>query len=365
MRHAWACAALAAAALLTGCGSGDSDHSADLPPNAVARVGDTILTKDAFFAKVRTVEIPRTGMDRKPGSGVYDPPAFEECVAGKKESQPRDSPDKHSDEQLKKECEDEFKEFKTTTMELLLAEEWIRQEAKAQGIDLTNVEVERQFEDYMRRAGASKKAEYRTFLENSDQTREDVLTDIRNDQLKNALADKIMSRAKPVTDADVERYYAEHRDELRRPETRDIDVVLAKNEAHANAAMRALRDGTSWKQAAKRWSIDDASKKNGGRLERVAPGEQDDDLEKAAFEADEGSLEGPVEAQFGWYVFEVAAIHPPEGPKLEEARAEIRKRIREERRQKELDAFNERFGKKYEAMTVCAEGFQIEECSNG
>jgi foldase protein PrsA len=366
MRHAWACAAIAAAALLAGCGSGDSDEGADLPPNAVARVGDTILTREDFFAKVRTVRVDRASMDRKPGSGVYDPPDFEECVAGKKaQPSPRENRDKHSDEQLKKECEDEFKEFKNKAMEALVGEEWIRQEAKAHGIELTDAEVERQFADFMKRAGASKKAEYREFLKESGQTREDVLLDIRNDQLEDALADKVMSRAKPVTHADVERYYAEHRDELRRPETRDVDVVLARSESRANAALRALRSGASWSSVADRYSIDDASKKNGGRLERVAPGEHDEALEEAAFEATRGSLEGPVESQFGWYVFRVARVYPPEGPSLDEAEREIRRTLRDERRQRVLDAFNERFGRKYEAITVCAEGFEVPDCSNG
>jgi parvulin-like peptidyl-prolyl isomerase len=366
MRHAGTCAALAAAALLAGCGSGSDEDTADLPPNAVARVGDTVLTKGDFFAKVKTFQVDRASMDRKPGSGVYDPPGFEQCVAGKKaQPSPRDNPDKHSDADLKKECEDEFKEFKTKAMKALVAEEWIRQEAKTRGINLTDADVERRFEEFMGRAGASKKAEYRQFLKKSGQTREDVLTDIRNDQLEGALAEKVMDRAKPVTDADVERYYEKHRDDLRRPETRDIDVVLARSEEKASGALRALRGGATWEVVAKRYSIDDASKKTGGRLERVEPGEQDEELEKAAFAADEGSLEGPIESQFGWYVFEVAAIHPPEGPTLEEARAEIRRKLRKERRQKELDEFNARFGEKYQAITVCAEGFEVGECRNG
>ena len=69
------------------------------------------------------------------------------------------------------------------------------------------------------------------------------------------------------------------------------------------------RRAASWKDVAKKYSIDEASKAQGGKLPGVAKGQQEKAFDDAVFAAKKGKLEGPVKTQFGWNVFEVDEGH--------------------------------------------------------
>ena len=73
--------------------------------------------------------------------------------------------------------------------------------------------------------------------------------------------------------------------------------------------MAELEDGKSFKEVAKKYSIDEASKSQGGKLPAVAKGQQEKALDEAVFKAKKGELTGPVKTQFGYYVFEVDEDH--------------------------------------------------------
>ena len=68
-------------------------------------------------------------------------------------------------------------------------------------------------------------------------------------------------------------------------------MVLTKTKAQAEKAKRALEDGKSWKQVVKQYSIDEASKAQGGKLPGVAKGQQEKALDDAIFAARKGQVE--------------------------------------------------------------------------
>ena len=82
--------------------------------------------------------------------------------------------------------------------------------------------------------------------------------------------------------------------------TRRLRVVLTKNEAQAEQAKKALESGDSWQQVVNKYSIDEASKAQQGRLPAVAEGQQEQALDDAVFSSKKGTVEGPVKTQFGW-----------------------------------------------------------------
>ncbi len=112
------------------------------------------------------------------------------------------------------------------------------------------------------------------------------------------------------------------------------------------------------------YSIDEASKAQGGLLPAVAKGQQDKALDDAVFSAKKGELEGPVKTQFGWYVFEVTKITPASQQSLDQSKDTIRNLLRSERQQKALDQFVKDFREDYRDETECADDYRIEECSN-
>ena len=337
-----------------GCG-GD-----DVPADAVARVGDTVVTKQAFdrwYASAAQSQRQQGGPAVAP-----DPPRFEKCAAGLEEAQPKGAAaPKESD--LKKQCKQGYEQLKQQVMQFLVQSQWVQQEAEEQGVKVSDAEVRRLFEDQKKQAFPKEK-DYRKFLRTSGSSEQDILFRVKLDALQSKLTQKIQKDQEKVTDEDVEEYYEENEARFSQPERRDLNVVLTKTEARAEQAKRQLDDGASFATVAKRFSIDQASKAQGGKLPGISKGQQEKALDTAVFEADKGAVEGPVKTQFGWYVFEVTKVTPKSEQSLEQSKETIRGLVRSEREQKALQEFIEDFREDFKEKTKCREGYVIAECSN-
>jgi foldase protein PrsA len=343
------------AAVVAGCGN-------DVPPNAVAKVGDAVITQDEFDKWLTVGTASQTAAQG--GQAVApDPPDFEKCVAAKKKVPAPKGQEQPSDSQLKKQCEQQFEQLKTEVMQFLIQSEWVLQEAEAQDIKLTDQEIRRTLEEQKKQAFPDDKA-YQRFLKQSGMSEADILFRVRIDQLQQKLTQKITEDAKNVTDADVQEYYDKNKQRFAQPERRDLLVVLTKTKAQAEQAKRALEDGQSWKQVVKRYSIDEASKAQGGKLPAVAKGQQEKALDDAVFAASKGEVEGPVKTQFGWYVFEVQKVTPASQQTLEESEQTIRNLLRSQGQQRALDSFIKDFREDYKNDTDCADDYRVAECKN-
>ena len=341
------------AAVVAGCGN-------DVPPNAVAKVGDSTITQDEFDKWLKTAS---AGQSQGGATAAPDPPDFQKCVAAKKKQPAPKGQEQPSDSQLKKQCEQEFDQLKTEVMQFLIQAEWVQQEAEAQGVKVTDKEITRSFEDQKKQAFPNDKA-YQQFLEQSGMSEEDILFRVRLDQLQQKLTQKVTEDAKKVSNTDVEEYYDKNKKRFAQPERRDLLVVLTKTKAKAEQAKKALDDGQSWKQVVKRYSIDEASKAQGGKLPAVSQGQNEKALDDAIFAAKKGEVEGPVKTQFGWEVFEVTKITPASQQTLDESKETIRNLLRSQGQQKALDQFIKDFREDYKDETDCAEDYRVAECKN-
>ena len=108
-----------------------------------------------------------------------------------------------------------------------------------------------------------------------------------------------------MTEAEVAKYYNEHKSTYGQPEKRDLRIVLTKTEAAAKQAKSEIESGKSFASVAKSKSIDPTSKDSGGELPGVVKGEEQKALSEAVFAAKQGVLTGPVKTPFGYYIFEV------------------------------------------------------------
>jgi foldase protein PrsA len=341
------------AAVLTACGN-------DVPPNAVAKVGDETITQDEFDKWVRTAI--RSQAQGGPAV-VPDPPDFKNCVAGKKKAPAPQGQAKQSDSALKKQCQTEYDTLKSEVMQFLIQAEWVQQEAEERDIEVTDAAVKKSFAAQKKEAFPTEKA-YTRFLKTSGMTEEDILFRVKLSELQEKLTKEITDDAKNVSAADIEEYYGKNKNRFAQPEQRDLRVVLTKTEAKADQARQALESGQPWKQVVNQYSIDEASKAQGGKLAGVAKGQQDKALEDAVFAARKGELEGPVKTQFGWYVFEVEKITPASQQSLEQSRDTIKNLLRSERQQKALDAFIKDFREEYKDETNCSDDYRVAECKN-
>jgi foldase protein PrsA len=332
----------------------------EVPSGAVAKVGDETITQQEFDKWLNTAA---QGQAQGGAGAVPDPPDFQKCVAAKKKLPAPQGQEKPKDSELKKQCETEYEALRTEVMQFLIQAEWVEQEAEAQDVKVSDKEIRKSLEDQKNQAFPNEKA-YKEFLKSSGMTEEDVLFRVRLDQLQQKLTQKITADAKKVSDGDIQEYYEKNKKRFAQPESRDLRVVLTKTEAKANEAKQALEDGDSFKAVAKKYSIDEASKAQGGKLPAITEGQQEKAFDEAIFSAEKSKLVGPVKTQFGWYVFEVEKITPASQQTLEQSKETIRNLLRSQGQQKALDEWIKNFREDYKDKTNCADDFRIAECDN-
>ena len=73
----------------------------------------------------------------------------------------------------------------------------------------------------------------------------DVLFRLRIQELGTRISEAVERRSGNVTEAQIAAYYNRNRDQFAVPERRDLEIILTRTEAQANAAKRAIESGTS------------------------------------------------------------------------------------------------------------------------
>ncbi|HEX4804842.1 MAG TPA: peptidyl-prolyl cis-trans isomerase [Conexibacter sp.] len=347
-----------AAVVLAACGSSGNS----VPSNAVASVDGTPITK-ADYTKWATITV-RGSAQGGAQAVLPDPPTYTRCIATlRKQTRPVRGQPAPTDVTLRAQCRQQDQALVQQTMATLIQNVWIEKEASAQGVSVTDAEVQRQLATTKRQSFSSEAA-YQRFLKQSGMTQADVFERIRIQALAAKLTRKIQSGAAPVTDAQVQSYYARNRAQFAVPERRDVELILTKTQAQGNAAKAAVQGGMSWAAAAKKYSTDAASKATGGILRGVSQGQQDRAFDTAAFGAKKGVIVGPVKGQFGYYVIRVTTITPAQVTSLASARAQIRSLLQQQNSQQKLTTFIRAFQTRWRGKTNCRTGYIVQLCSN-
>jgi foldase protein PrsA len=345
-----------AASLLAACGDSGSN---DIPGNAVAVVDGTPITRADYE---RWAEITAKSSAQGRAVVVPDPPAFEQCIDTLRRQTRRGQP-APSDVTLRAQCRQQNEQIVQSTMSSLIQQLWIEAEAEEQDISVSEAEVQRQIAETKRQSFPTERA-FQRFLRDSGMTVEDVEERVRTQALAGKLTRKIQSSSAPVTESAIADYYRRNRAQFAVPERRDLEVILTRTEAEANAAKDAVQGGMSWAAAARRYSTDAASKATGGVLRGVSQGTQDRALDRAAFGVERGEIAGPVRGQFGWYLVRVLTITEPRQTSLADAREQIRALLGQQGQQEKMATFIRDFQKRWREVTNCRQGYIVPLCSN-
>jgi foldase protein PrsA len=345
------CAILVPAAIVVGCGV--------VPGNAVAEVDGTTVEKQDFDHWM-------TIAAKSSGAAVPKPPDYAACVAAARKNLPKPGKGvpKTTDAQLKTQCKQQYEQLRDQVLNLLISFEWIEGEAQAQGVKVTDAEARKTF-DQQRKQSFPKDADYQKFLKDSGQTEGDILKRVRLDALSNKIRDKVIKGKDKVSEQQIKTYYDKNKATFGRPEQRDLRVVLTKARAKAAQARAELVGGAAWAAVAKKYSIDDASKSQGGKLPAVAKGQQEKAFDDAIFNAKKGATTGPIKTQFGYYVLEVSKVTEGKQQSLEQSKDSIKQILTSDNQRKALDKFGKDYRKRWKAETACRKGYTTADCKNG
>ena len=113
----------------------------DVPSDAVARVGDTVTTKQQFdhwYASAAKSQAQQGGPAVPP-----DPPNYTKCVAALKQAQPKPAKGTPApkDSDLKKQCKQSYDQLKQQVMQFLIQSQWVQQEAEERDVKVSGKEI--------------------------------------------------------------------------------------------------------------------------------------------------------------------------------------------------------------------------------
>ena len=356
------CAFFVAAAAAAGCGD-------SIPGNSVAEVDEQAITRSEFDHWMTVFAKSGAGQGQQGGAGttpstVPDPPDYTACIKAKRDAAAKTkSKARPTNAQLKRQCSSEYTSLRDQALGLLIASEWLEGEAADQGIKVTPAEVTKSIND-QRKEQYPREEDFQKALKDAGFTMADLRFQTRLQKLQEKLIDKISKRAKDPTAKQIADYYEKNKSQFVQPESRDLRIVLAKDEATANRAKQAIEDGQTWSSVARRYSTDEGSKNQAGRL-TVTKGNQEPAFDDAVFGAKNGDLLGPIKTQFGYYVVEIEKITKGSQQSLEAATPTIKQVLAQEAEQKAIADFSEEYRKKWTEKTDCREGFAIQGCKNG
>jgi foldase protein PrsA len=350
-------AALLVAACVASCGG-------DLPSDAVVQVGGQPITKAAFNHWMEVAVATSTGTGGASKPVVPEPPAYVRCIANLKagEPQPVTGRPRKSEAALKTQCEQQYKALEQTALGFLISADWYIGEAEELGIKLTDKEVVQRF-NQLKKQGFHKEGEFARFLTVTGQTVSDLLLRVKLGMLTTKTQEKVTQEAqRKVNEAAVTKYYDEHKSLYTQPERRNLRIVLTKTEAAAKQAEKEIESGKSFASVAKSKSIESATKNNGGELTGVAKGQQQKALSEAVFAAKQGVLGGPIKTPFGYYVYEVVAIHPATAASLAQVRQTAKAQLSSLRQSSAFTNFVKSFERHWTERTDCRPGYVVQHC---
>jgi peptidyl-prolyl cis-trans isomerase D len=134
-----------------------------------------------------------------------------------------------------------------------------------------------------------------------------------------------------VTDQEQRDYFQEHHEEYAQPEQIRARHILVDTPELAAAAKKRLDSGEDFAKVAKEMSKDTGSGANGGDLGWFGKGRMVPEFEQAAFSAAIGAVVGPVKTQFGYHLIQVQEKRAASTTPFEQVAQAVRTRIAAER----------------------------------
>jgi foldase protein PrsA len=339
---------------LSACGGG-------IPGDAVVQVGGSSITKTTFN---HWMSVAAASSKTSPTAKVVvpEPPSYSACIANLAATTPKPPKGQKapSTSQFKTQCETQYKTLKTEVLGFLVSLDWVLGEAKAQGVNVSDAEVKKQFVK-IRSQQFPSAAEFEKFLSTSGQTVSDLLLRVKQNMVTTKLQAKILKRHGTVSQAEVAKYYNEHKSSYGTPEQRKVEIILTKAEAAASSAKKEVESGKSFSSVAKKVSIDPVSKSKGGQI-AVIKGQEEKSLDTAIFSAKSNTLSGPVKTPFGYYIFEVLGVTAGKQQSLAQSQSAIKQQLTSTKQQAAFSKFVKEFRKTWKAKTDCRPGYVVEDC---
>ncbi|MDR1727556.1 MAG: peptidylprolyl isomerase [Acidobacteriota bacterium] len=220
----------------------------------------------------------------------------------------------------------------------------LREHAKEQAVVVTDAEVAAQVKQMAGRFASQE--EFQKALAAQGMTEADLGRNIRGTISLQKVIDGATKDAPPVTDADVERFYAANPDKFALPERVHAAHILLQIPQGATPAQKAelqkelerIRfdieaEAVTFADAAAKHSQDKATAAKGGDMGLLSRPNLPKPFADALFNAKPGTLSPVLESQAGYHIVKALEVKPAGTATLEESKPAIRQLLEQEAKQ--------------------------------
>jgi peptidyl-prolyl cis-trans isomerase SurA len=230
----------------------------------------------------------------------------------------------------------------------LINELLIKDRADRLGITVNDAELKEAVGRLKQQYGITTDEQFDESLRSSGLTRADMEARLRDTLTTNKVFGRELRSREQLTDIELRERYNREKDSFRLPERAHLrEIVVLKPESgsveeartRANEiAEAAKKPGTDFANLASTMS-DAGTKEKGGDLGEVARGDLVADLDKAVFNAPQGTVLGPIETKSAWHIMKVEQRLPSEVPAFESVKDKLRQDASEETFERDYKAY--------------------------
>jgi foldase protein PrsA len=207
------------------------------------------------------------------------------------------------------------------TLDNLITQELIAQEAKAASVTVTDADVDSEIALIKKSFGSDE--EFTATLAQYNMT----LESLKKDTKINLTIRKILEPKTDVTDEEMKQFYDTNKESLGTPAQIQASHILVATKEEADAILAELKKGGDFAAIAKEKSIDPGSKDKGGDLGFFAKGKMVPEFEEAAFALKINEISGVVQSEHGFHIIKKTAEKAAVVPTFEEKKEEIKKQL--------------------------------------
>jgi parvulin-like peptidyl-prolyl isomerase len=303
---------------LAACGGGDED----VPADAVAIVDGEEVAKSDFDALINQAK------------QSY-------------KNQKRDFPAAGSQE---------YQTLRNQAVQFLVQREQFEQEAADMDVEITEKQIDARLEQIQKQYFGGDKKKYEQQLKEQGLSEKQVRNDIRAQLVSEKIFAQVTRDVK-VTDAEIEKYYNENKEQYSQPESRDVRHILVKAKAKADDLKAQLDGGADFAALAKQHSTDTGSKQNGGKL-TISRGQTVAPFDKTAFALKKGDISPPVKTEFGYHIIQaLSEVKPAKTTPLKDVKESIRQQLLQTKKNEAMTKWVDDLKKDYEDKVTYAVGF--------
>jgi peptidyl-prolyl cis-trans isomerase SurA len=208
------------------------------------------------------------------------------------------------------------------------------QEADREKVVVEDSEVEEELGQRLTRLGAGSRADVEAMLKGQGLTLDAVRKRVRESLRVGRIVRRKVTQRVSVTDPEVDRYLAEHRDKLETGLSYHARHILLTPVGDSDAAWESARiraamiheqlvAGADFSELARRHS-QDASAKAGGDLGQLRRGELAPEIEAQILVLEVGEISPPHRSRLGYHLFRLEAKDTLAGGALQRARQQVR-----------------------------------------